>query len=75
MNRKMKNIGIGVSLIGMMGVTFCAVVRAHKWKSLCKRVLKEDQKLMEEYDVDKDRASSDIDKFVSKLKSEDLLED
>ena len=50
MNRKMKNIGIGVSLIGMMGVTFCAVVRAHKWKSLCKRMLKEDQKLMEEYE-------------------------
>lgn len=62
-------------------VNFNAVIKlsesgAFLWDKLSKGAEKEDlvQALLDEYDVDEATASSDVDKFLLKLKEADLVE-
>jgi len=70
-------VPVGAQTVNFNGMITLNETGAFLFENMQKEISKEEliDKMMEEYDVDKDRASSDIDKFVSKLKSEDLLED
>ena len=68
-------VPVGEGSIDFSGVIQLNEVGAFLWKILEKETTKEEllKNLLEEYDIDEDTASKDIDEFIDKLKEANLL--
>lgn len=68
-------IAVGEEALNFNGIITINGAGAFLWEQLSKGAEKEDllSAMLKEYDIDADTASKDIDEFISKLKSADLL--
>ena len=68
------SVGSDVNFSGMLTLNDTGVFF---WSLLSENTTKEEmiEKVISEYDVDRDTVSSDIDEFLSKLKEKGILED
>lgn len=68
------SVGSDVNFSGMLTLNDTGVFF---WNLLSENTTKEEmiEKVISEYDVDRDTVSSDIDEFLSKLKEKGILED
>lgn len=68
-------IGTGDEAVDFNGMITINETGAFLWKLLEKEISKEElaEKMLSEYDVDRDTAEADIDEFIEKLRSSKLL--
>lgn len=70
-------VPVGEGAIDFSGVITLNEVGAFIWKILEKGASREDilEKMLSEYDVDKETAEKDIEEYISALKGAELIED
>lgn len=68
-------IGTGDEAVDFNGMITINETGAFLWKILEKEISREElaEKMLSEYDVDRDTAEADIDEFIEKLRSSKLL--
>lgn len=68
-------IGTGDEAVDFNGMITINETGAFLWKLLEKEISREElaEKMLSEYDVDRDTAEADIDEFIEKLRSSKLL--
>lgn len=70
-------VPIGATQMSFNGIMTLNVVATYIWRLLEDGALKEElvEKVIQEFDVDKETASRDIDIFLFKLKEKNIIED